>query len=1260
MASLVLGTIGTNLFGAFGGFIGSAVGGIIDAYLFTPDPQDVEGPRLEDNQATSADAGVPIPWVFGADRIGGVIIQTSDIIETRNVEELTAGKKSYKSITYTYSMTLAAMMCEGPILGLGRIWADGNLLRGPREDFIADTQTYRYNVGAFPYPAWYRENEPFFPRTQSRMFEPELLPWSLDPALGNERYYTYFEGTPFEVTEYTRYQLRDDGSGGLSSFFNPLTYAQALEDRKIIYWQDDDTGYMLPLAETVAYDPLGSVVGPDGEVYLDGNLPPDPNGVEGGYYEWSRPFRGTYSIDGNATYDTSNNEQMGGSFNTLYGCVKWSTLDSASNPIIPPTSELQNYYGLGEPPVTNSTPPTNTYPSYKIRDLADFPFAADNTSVVAATGLDAAIFQYTFGFTSTAGFFGYGVTMGASGYFNNPVNQYTETYTVHGTSVIDLATVVLPITVNNPNNKQWTNEEILEQSAKGYLVVYLSFFASLQDDFQDDGVVSMTYLCYFEVLVNGGWRTVFTTAGGLDEIGQGFPESRNVSEAGWYRLPRGTTAWRTRNSMPTCPVDYYHPTNSGGRKSGSQVGMERGASAGWSVSGMSAAPPIPPPSFAYRTWDDYYNLHAALNDFSPLAVLGFQNPDNLIFYRGTDDQPSDPTLSMQRGMDVPGYVNRAYLMMENFQLENFGNRAPSLTFEAVRYEEESISTTIDAVMARAGVPDTNYDITSLPSTGLDSFLPGYSVSRRTSARKVLEPPLNAFRVDVAEIGTQLKFRPRNRAADHVVDYLDLRARPSGSSGRDEALIKIISKDPRELPRTVEILFKDIERDYQQNSARYQRTQTVNDHLGSNSTAVVVYPYFAKVWALESLREAWLHKIVEFTLPYEYLKVSPTDIITIVTDVVIGTEAGLDVVASLTVKIDQVRVGRNGVLDFTGTLTGSTFYNPDEAYYNKIVNENNYVSSADNGVPSVSRFVLLDLPPLNEVDVLYGFYYATSDFNSTAWSGSVVLQSTDGGVNYDVIAVSPIAAAIGTVTTGTLSTIDCSKLEIDTDIIVTLDSVQAQIFSTTVDEMLNDYGNLALIGNELVCFTDVTYLGSRQFRLFGAWSRGLKNTENSVHTVEETFVLLNGAVRDYAADFSKVNIELLYKPVSNGISEALTPSSPRTHTGERLKPFSPVMVEGTRDGSDNLTITWVRRDRLYHSWIDNADLPLSENSLAFEVDILDAPDGAVLRTISSSVESATYTAAEQTTDGLTPGNLVDLRLYQISEAVGRGNPTEELI
>jgi len=81
---------------------------------------------------------------------------------------------------------------------------------------------------------------------------------------------------------------------------------------------------------------------------------------------------------------------------------------------------------------------------------------------------------------------------------------------------------------------------------------------------------------------------------------------------------------------------------------------------------------------------------------------------------------------------------------------------------------------------------------------------------------------------------------------------------------------------------------------------------------------------------------------------------------------------------------------------------------------------------------------------------------------------------------------------------------------------------------------------------------------------------------------------------------------------------------------------------------------VRRTRLGGELLDlTGDVPLGEASQAYEVDIRNAGDTATLRTITAATPTASYTAALQTADGLTPGNPVVLRVFQISATVGRG-------
>lgn len=88
---------------------------------------------------------------------------------------------------------------------------------------------------------------------------------------------------------------------------------------------------------------------------------------------------------------------------------------------------------------------------------------------------------------------------------------------------------------------------------------------------------------------------------------------------------------------------------------------------------------------------------------------------------------------------------------------------------------------------------------------------------------------------------------------------------------------------------------------------------------------------------------------------------------------------------------------------------------------------------------------------------------------------------------------------------------------------------------------------------------------------------------------------------------------------------------------------------------DLTIEWIRRSRALAADIwGNGEVPLGEESPAYEVDILDG--AAVKRTLSSTTTSVVYTGAQQTADWgapLAPGDSLRVDIYQVAPVAGRG-------
>jgi hypothetical protein len=134
MATLVLSTVGTMLGGPVGGAIGSLLGQSIDQQLLGPGPR--HGPRLGDLSVQSSSYGSAIPKLFGTMRVAGSIVWSTDLQEQSRTE---TAKSQPETITYSYSASFAVALSSRRIKGVGRIWADGKLIRSPEGAFSVST-----------------------------------------------------------------------------------------------------------------------------------------------------------------------------------------------------------------------------------------------------------------------------------------------------------------------------------------------------------------------------------------------------------------------------------------------------------------------------------------------------------------------------------------------------------------------------------------------------------------------------------------------------------------------------------------------------------------------------------------------------------------------------------------------------------------------------------------------------------------------------------------------------------------------------------------------------------------------------------------------------------------------------------------------------------------------------------------------------------------------------------------------------------------
>jgi hypothetical protein len=138
MATILLSAAGAAIGGGFGGTIlglsgavigraiGATLGRAIDQRILGVGAQSVETGKVERFRLSSASEGDAVGRVWGRMRVGGQVIWATRFFETKRVQKSGGkGTPRVKMTSYSYSVSMALALCEGEILRVGRVWADG-------------------------------------------------------------------------------------------------------------------------------------------------------------------------------------------------------------------------------------------------------------------------------------------------------------------------------------------------------------------------------------------------------------------------------------------------------------------------------------------------------------------------------------------------------------------------------------------------------------------------------------------------------------------------------------------------------------------------------------------------------------------------------------------------------------------------------------------------------------------------------------------------------------------------------------------------------------------------------------------------------------------------------------------------------------------------------------------------------------------------------------------------------------------------------
>lgn len=615
--------------------------------------------------------------------------------------------------------------------------------------------------------------------------------------------------------------------------------------------------------------------------------------------------------------------------------------------------------------------------------------------------------------------------------------------------------------------------------------------------------------------------------------------------------------------------------------------------------------------------------------------------DTLRVYQGTLSQTPDPTIESYKGAgNVPGYIGTAYCVIADLQLADFGNRVPNLEFLVEADEEISVGAVVTEICEAAGI-----DPMTVSTWALTDLVRGFIVARESTCHDALQPLALAYDFDTAEVWGSLRFQKRGTAAAGTIVLDDL-AGHEFPNDRPEPLRWTRATETM-LPLKAVLTYADPERDFQSNSQSRQRSGGNAQSNLSTELALTLGADHAREIADRMLWEAWTGR---------------TTADGAVNDKWIGIEPGRAYVVPTPVGPERLRLaqktrGANGVIEVRFRRDRTVLYNTAATGAIAAIPENELTLAGP------ATLLLLDIPILADNDDDAGFYWFVSG-DPAGWRGAEVQRSSDSGATYQTMDFSGSRATMGDVS-GVVPDGSSTVFDRETVITVTLDHDADELESVETLDLLNG-ANACWIGpedgdgGEILQFETATAISGGVYELSGLL-RGRLGTEHEteLHGAGERFLLLDASVVNRnnfgASDWNKPR---LYKGISLLQSASEVDDQEFTNTGEGRRPLSPVHVRGYRDGSDDLEISWIRRSRYRQPGLGNGPLAVGEQDIEFEIDVI--AGGNVVRTITVNATSAEYTAAQQTADGLTPGDPVTVDVYQISDSRGRGLPRRATI
>jgi len=595
---------------------------------------------------------------------------------------------------------------------------------------------------------------------------------------------------------------------------------------------------------------------------------------------------------------------------------------------------------------------------------------------------------------------------------------------------------------------------------------------------------------------------------------------------------------------------------------------------------------------------------------------------------------------------------------------------------ALSRPSERLDLVVSDIVTRGKLTASDIDVTDLATQSVR----GYVIGRDTTYRKALEPLQTAYNFIGVERDGKIVFEFKGGDADIVVPEDDL-VRSSRENIFEEE-----RKDEVTVPRMVFVSYRST--NLKDERATQHARQITDTYLtiGAQGDVTTELPLVLSDQEGREVAERMLYESrlsldnFKFTLPSQYLRVTPGDVLQV-------TAAGrLEDIRAL-----EVSVGFDLEVQIEGTLVDGDVYSPNITAARTPIaygSPNFTPGNVDiQPAPSVLGF-LLDLPPIRydlvstlarTAGTYMGFVVGLPPvYSGNRFVGGGLQVSYTEGSDYSTRSTTSAEMSYGVVqgSVPDMPGIDWNGVQ-DAYIDINVGGGAENFVSVTQAQMIGESANVAILHSpsrnilEIIRFKTVTErtsgTGRAQLRLSGLM-RGQRGTNTeALRWASEapgvTYLILASetTLNVFTEPLSRLGDTVRYRTAPAGVEDPVNlRTTDLTYQLRGLKPFTIAHPRMRLDnsGGDRL-ITWERRTRGEGAWRNSTGtIELEEDSESYQIDFLDAQGGSIV--FQSGASEPLLEVSEELLDFHYGSNIPDplwVRIYQVSRQVNVGYPYE---